>query len=167
MPSALNGMRRAACASTSCRTRRTRTSIISTKSTGTMRRWRRIGQHPIMQSGARLRTLWMARPKRHAARRCFLQRPDTGSERARHTVNAGCSVARRPFLPRRAQQQLADPLGLFLLHPMPCTVDQVATEHAGASALLHAFEIAGTLIGAPVALAGNEDRRHVDGAARE
>ena len=67
----------------------------------------------------------------------------------------------------KLKQQLRYPLGLFLLHPMPGTVDYVATKHAGAGALLHALEIAGTLVGAPVALAGDEDRRHIDRAAGE
>jgi hypothetical protein len=43
----------------------------------------------------------------------------------------------------------------------------VTAEHARACASLHALEGAGELIGAPVALAGDEQRRHVDGAAGE
>ena len=50
---------------------------------------------------------------------------------------------------------------------MAGAVEQMAAEHAGAGAVLHALEIAGALIGAPVALAGDEHRRHVDRAAGE
>jgi len=38
----------------------------------------------------------------------------------------------------KLKQQLRYPLGLFLLHPMPGAVNQMAAEHAGAGALLHA-----------------------------
>src|SRR3984893_13384115 len=82
MRSAPSGTSRVACASTSFRTRRTRTSTISTKSTATRRRWRRIGRRPTMPSGARLRTPWTARPRRRAARPSFPLRPGIGSERA-------------------------------------------------------------------------------------
>ena len=56
---------------------------------------------------------------------------------------------------------------LLLLHPMTGTVDQMAAEHAGAGGLLHALEIAGALVGAPVVLASDKELRHVDRAAGE
>src|SRR5260370_18279041 len=67
--------------------------------------------------------------------------------------------------PQKLDQQLAHPFRLFLLHPMPGAVDQVATHHPGARALLHPLEIAGTLVGPPVARSGNKNSRHIDGAA--
>jgi len=47
-------------------TSRTRTSAISSKSTGTRQNWRRIGRRPTTPSGARPRTRWTARPGRRA-----------------------------------------------------------------------------------------------------
>ena len=70
-------------------------------------------------------------------------------------------------MPDEPQQQLADPLGLFLLHPMPGAVDQVTPYHTRARALLHPFKIARTLIGSPVAFPGYEEGRHLDGTARK
>src|SRR5260370_25455439 len=80
------------------------------------------------------------------------------------------STAFMAFLPlllplQKLDQQLAHPFRLFLLHPMPGAVDQMATHHPGARALLHPLEIAGTLVGPPVARSGNKNSRHIDGAA--
>src|SRR5579863_5836054 len=49
---------------------------------------------------------------------------------------------------------------------MPGAFDQVAAEHVGTGGLLHRLEHAGALIGAPILLARDETRRHVNGAAR-
>ena len=68
---------------------------------------------------------------------------------------------------QKFQQECRDLLRLLLLHPVASAIDQVTAEHARARASLHALEGAGELIGAPVALAGDEQRRHVDGAAGE
>src|ERR1700756_2769266 len=67
--------------------------------------------------------------------------------------------------PQKLDQQLAYPLRLLLLHPMAGTVDQMAAQHPRARALLHSLEIAGTLVGPPIALAGDKHRRDVNGAA--
>src|SRR5579883_3446362 len=67
--------------------------------------------------------------------------------------------------PQEIEQQFPDHGGLLLLHPMPGAVDQVAADHPGAGAFLHGFEIARPLIGAPIAPAGDEHRRHVDPAS--
>ena len=80
-------MSRAASASTSCRTGRTRTSTISARSTATRRRWRRIVPRRITPSGAPPRTRWTARPRRRAAIPYFPRRPITGSANARLPVN--------------------------------------------------------------------------------
>src|SRR6266852_4619161 len=71
------------------------------------------------------------------------------------------------LLVKELHEQLADLLRPLLLHPVAGALDQVAAHHARAYALLHAFDIAGNLVGAPVALARDEHRRHVDGAAGE
>src|SRR5450756_1650609 len=64
------------------------------------------------------------------------------------------------------QQQVDNLLGLFLLHPVAGAIDQVATEHPRAGALLHRLIDAGALIRAPVLLARDETGGHVDMAAR-
>src|SRR5438445_5452089 len=77
-------------------------------------------------------------------------------------------IASRLLLPlQEVDQQPAHPLRLLLLNPMTGPIDQMAAQHPAARALLHPLEIAGPLIGAPVALAGNIDRRHIDRPARE
>src|ERR1700730_12662398 len=80
MPSAPSGMSQGACASTSFRTRRTRTSTISTKFIGTRQHWRRIGRRPTMPSGGRPRTRSTGHQKRRAVRPSFPRRPGTGNE---------------------------------------------------------------------------------------
>src|ERR1700721_4144149 len=50
---------------------------------------------------------------------------------------------------------------------MARALEQIAADHLGANALLHALKRTGLLIDAPVALARDEDRRHVDRAARK
>src|SRR5205085_6618493 len=67
---------------------------------------------------------------------------------------------------KKFQQQASDLLRLFLLHPVPGALDQMTADHAGAGALLHRLIDAGPLIGAPVLLAGDKARGHVDAAAR-
>src|SRR6266481_1484476 len=54
---------------------------------------------------------------------------------------------------QKIDQQLIHPIRLLLLDPMPGAVDQMAAQHPGARALLHSLEIAGPLIGPPVAFA--------------
>src|SRR6185503_9338217 len=65
------------------------------------------------------------------------------------------------------QDQAADLRRLLLLHPMACTGDEVYALHLRARGRLHAFDGARVLIHAPIALAADEHRGHVDGAARE
>ena len=65
------------------------------------------------------------------------------------------------------EQQRDDLLRLLLLHPVPGAVDELAPNHARTGLLLHAFERAWCLIDTSVALAGDEARGHVDGAAGE
>src|ERR1700740_3717846 len=72
-------------------------------------------------------------------------------------------VSSRLSLPlQKLDQERAHPLGLLLLHPIAGAIDQMATEHSRAGPLLHPLEIAGTLVGPPVAFSGNEDRGHVN-----
>src|SRR5262245_50197212 len=49
---------------------------------------------------------------------------------------------------------------------MASALDQVRAAHPRASAGLHLFESAGTLVNTPVAFAGDESRRHVDRTSR-
>src|SRR6266581_709126 len=63
------------------------------------------------------------------------------------------------LLPLQKRRQVrAHPRGLLLLYPMSGAVDQMAPQHSRAQALLHPLEIAGTLVGSPILLAGDEDR---------
>src|SRR5437667_6928369 len=48
---------------------------------------------------------------------------------------------------------------------MAGAVEQMTAEHAGAGGLLHALDRAWALVDAPIALARDEGRRHVDGLA--
>src|ERR1700731_409368 len=80
------------------------------------------------------------------------------------------STAFMAFLPllsplQKLDQQLAHPFRLFLLHPMPSAVDQMTAQHPRAGAILHALEIAGALIGSPIAFSCNEHGRNIDSAA--
>src|SRR6266481_5414763 len=80
------------------------------------------------------------------------------------------STAFMAFLPplsplQKLDQQLTHAFRLFLLNPVPGAADQMTTEHPCAGAVLHALEIAGALVGSPIAFSGNEHRRHIDGAA--
>src|SRR6185295_18642142 len=68
---------------------------------------------------------------------------------------------------QKIEQQPVHRSGLLLLHPVAGAIDQLAAEHARAGARLHRLEVAGLLEHAPVAGAGDEQRRHVDRAARE
>src|SRR5579863_258778 len=70
-------------------------------------------------------------------------------------------------LPQEIDQQPGDRLGLFLLHPVTGAVDQVTSPHVRARGSLHSFEIARPLVDPPIALSGDEERRHVDGSARK
>src|SRR5690242_16557563 len=67
--------------------------------------------------------------------------------------------------PQQLEQQFGHSFRLLLLHPMAGAVEQMTAEHAGAGSLLHALEGAGALVSAPIALAGDEHRGHVDRAA--
>src|SRR4051794_29486196 len=53
------------------------------------------------------------------------------------------------------QQQPTHFRRLLLLHPVAGAIDQMAADHVAAGGLLHGLEHAGTLIGAPVLLAGD------------
>jgi hypothetical protein len=54
------------------------------------------------------------------------------------------------------EQQAIDFVRLLLLHPVPSVGDQVDTAHPRAGLALHAREIPGALVDAPVALARDE-----------
>jgi hypothetical protein len=58
---------------------------------------------------------------------------------------------------QKVDQQRTNRFRLFLLDPMPRAVEQIATNHLGASTLLHALKRAWLLISTPVALARDED----------
>src|SRR5882672_6369569 len=78
------------------------------------------------------------------------------------------STAFMAFLPlllplQKLDQKLAHVFRLFLLHPVPGTVDQMTAAHLCAGAILHALEIAGALIRSPIAFSRNEHRRTIDG----
>src|SRR6516164_8031354 len=68
---------------------------------------------------------------------------------------------------QKLDQQRAHPLRLLLLHPMAGTIDQMATQNPPARTLLHPLEIAGTLVGPPIAFSRYEYRGHVNGSAGE
>src|SRR6266540_4642106 len=67
----------------------------------------------------------------------------------------------------KIDKQTAHFLGLLLLHPMPGSLHNMAAKHLPADGRLHFLQVAGSLVSAPVACAGDEARRHVDGAAGE
>src|SRR5215831_1877686 len=100
----------------------------------------------------------------------------SGVSPRRRTSGPPCSVSSTAFIapppalslpPQKLGQQLADPLRLLLLHPMAAAVDQITAQHSRASALLHALEIPGPLVGPPIALPRDKKRGDVDRTARE
>src|SRR6266446_8603223 len=68
---------------------------------------------------------------------------------------------------QKLDQQLAYPLRLLLLHPMAGAVDQMAAQHPRARALLHSLEIAGPLVGPPIALSSDKHGGHINGPTRK
>src|SRR5271169_1606445 len=99
----------------------------------------------------------------------------SGTSSTRSTSGPPCFVNSTAFivssclsLPlQKLDHERAHPRRLLLLHPMAGAIDQVATQHPRARALLHPLEIAGPLVGPPIAFSRNEDRRDVNGSARE
>src|SRR5271167_1370356 len=99
----------------------------------------------------------------------------SGTSLRRSTSGPPCFVNSTAFIDssclllplQKLDQQLAHPLRLLLLHPMAGAIDQMATQHPRACALLHPLETAGTLVGPPIAFSRNEHRGHVDGPAGE
>src|SRR5579885_186535 len=79
----------------------------------------------------------------------------------------GASGAPLRRLPQKLRQQAADRLGLLLLDPVAGAVDEAAEQHLRQGALLHPLEVAGLLVDAPVARAGDEAGGDVDGPAGE
>src|SRR5262249_50040784 len=65
---------------------------------------------------------------------------------------------------KELKNELADPFRLLLLNPVTGVFDEVHARHPRARGLRHPLERAGILIRAPVALAGDEHRRLIDGA---
>src|ERR1700722_18517655 len=65
------------------------------------------------------------------------------------------------------QQQTTDRLGLFLLNPMSRAIDEMRATPLRTSRGLHPLKGARSLIDAPIALARDETRRHIDGAPRK
>jgi hypothetical protein len=65
------------------------------------------------------------------------------------------------------QQQSTDFLRLLLLYPMSRAINQISTALSGTGDGLHSLERARILVDAPVAFAGNETGRRIDGAARK
>src|ERR1700730_18613418 len=84
----------------------------------------------------------------------------TDSEPKMNLAGRGCSG-----LLQELQQQMTNFLGLLLLPPMAGAADQLTAEHARPRACLHRVKDAGALIRAPVLLARDEARGHVDTAA--
>src|SRR5262245_25556214 len=68
---------------------------------------------------------------------------------------------------QKLDQQPAHLLRLLLLQPVAGSVDEMNAAHLRAPSLLHGLECARVLEDAPIALAADEQRRHVDGAAAE
>src|SRR5476651_1050027 len=64
-------------------------------------------------------------------------------------------IAALGLVPQKLFQQVADFLGLLLLHPVSRALDQMKADHLGAGALLHALRRTRELIGALVAFAGD------------
>src|SRR5262245_29146141 len=64
-------------------------------------------------------------------------------------------------------QQLDDSARLFLLDPMAGGLDEMTAAQARGGAGLHFFQPARHLKGTPVALAGDEERRHLNAATGE
>src|SRR3954471_10514513 len=76
------------------------------------------------------------------------------------------SVASGPSGPvEKFDEQAAHRLGLLLLYPVAGAVHEMRRDHFRARVLLHPLEGTWVLIHAPVALAADEHRRHVDRAA--
>jgi len=65
------------------------------------------------------------------------------------------------------QQQSADFLRLLLLYPMSSTINQISTAPFGTGDCLHPLKCARVLVDAPIAFAGNETGRHIDGSVRK
>jgi hypothetical protein len=64
----------------------------------------------------------------------------------------------------KLQQQTTDFLGLLLLNPISGTIDEMRAAPLSTSRGLHHLKSTGKLVHAPIALARNETRRHIDGA---
>ena len=69
--------------------------------------------------------------------------------------------------PEKLDKQPTGLLGLFLLNPVTRAVDHVYASQVRASPVLHLLESTRTLITAPVAGTGDEDRRLVNGTIRK
>src|SRR5579871_869078 len=85
-------------------------------------------------------------------------------------VGSALSGSRLPgarLVRQEAKDQSADGFGLLLLHPMAGAVDQMDALHLRAGLVLHRLQRTRVLIDAPIALAADEARRHVDRAAGE
>src|SRR3984885_6758103 len=65
------------------------------------------------------------------------------------------------------QQQTADCLGLLLLNPVSSAIDEMRAPPLRTSRGFHPLKGARNLVHAPIALARDETRRHIDGAARK
>src|SRR6516225_8211977 len=65
------------------------------------------------------------------------------------------------------QQQATDFFRLLLLNPMSRTINEMCAAPLSTSRSLHPLKCTGKLIHTPIALACNETRRHIDGAARK
>src|SRR6185295_15606950 len=63
---------------------------------------------------------------------------------------------------QEVEQQPRHCLGLLLLDPVSRARDEVAAPHPRAGLALHALEVAGLLVDAPIGGAGDEQRRHSD-----
>src|SRR5689334_18644489 len=60
-------------------------------------------------------------------------------------------------------QQLSHLSGLFLLNPVPRSIQQMATTHIGEGAVLHPLDRSGRLVNSPVTHPGNKHRGNIDG----
>ena len=121
------------------------------------------------------------RPPSPPGKRAFYQQMDLGLEQAyalasgvisasfaheegRAGMDAFIEEAAAQALTQEVEQQAVDRFRLLLLHPVPGARHQMAATHLRERFALHALELTGLLIDAPVCRAGDEHRGHVDGA---
>src|SRR3954468_20816395 len=68
----------------------------------------------------------------------------------------------RQLASKERQQQVTDFPGLFLLNPVPCSIQQITTAHCSAGTVLHPLDCSRCLINSPVISAGNKHRGNIN-----